>query len=308
MRRPTLLRIITATPLFVLSACQLLVVRETEGGEHNPQGRGVWITARNSKGTAPELSASDLEVKIDGKPAGVSDVRRSIPTLSYCLLIDISGSTRAARKPQYDTAVALLSKVPRAGRDYGVLIDFNDKAYVDAEGTDPQKLIKGINQDARSSTAMYDAMAQCSAHLSKNDETTNVGDFLRVMFVLSDGEDNSSVVTKERAEHNLVAKGFRVYSIGQKDVGGYSPSQAAKASKTLKQFAEVTGGKSYLPAKEMTPEQIVDDIASDLANLYAVTLSSQGTLPGDRVYKLEVRCGKRGFAVTAPREYFVPLQ
>ena len=276
------------------------------GSEINPQSRAIWITARNKNGAASELSASDLEVKIDGKPASVSEVRHLSPTLRYCLLLDASGSTRDAQRTKYDTAVALLSKVPRAGRDYGLLIAFNDRAYVDAEGTDPQELIKGIKQDTRGSTAMYDAMVACSDHLSENDSTPGVRDNMRVMFLISDGEDNSSRISREGAERKLVTERIRVYSIGQNDVA--HPREAARAGKTLKQFAEATKGRNYLPSKEVTPEQIVEDISSDLAGLYAVALTSERTMTGDRIYKLEVRCEKRDCIATAPREYFVPLR
>lgn len=310
MRSATLSRIIIAILLSALSSGQLglsqqaiPIASQAGGSEIDPQSRAIWITARSKNGSSSELSASDLEVKIDGKPVSVSDVRRLSPTLRYCLLLDISGSTRLTRKTQYDAAVALLSKIPRAGRDYGLLVAFNDQAFLDAEGSDPQKLIKGISQDARGATAMYDAMVACSDHMSENDAIMGVRDALRVMFILSDGEDNSSRMTREGAERTLVAERIRVYSIGQKDVANPHAAQTAKASKTLKQFAEATGGKSYLPAKEVTLEQIVDDISSDLASLYAVTLTSQATMPGDRLYKLEIRCGKKDFAVTAPREY-----
>jgi len=313
MRSAALWEMIAAVLLFVLNTCQLgssqqtiPVASQQVASEINPQSQAIWVTARSKNGAPSELSASDLEVKIDGKPASVSDVRRLNPTLRYCLLLDISGSTRDARRTQYDAAVRLLSKIPRAGRDYGLLIAFNAQAVVDAEGTDPQQLIKGIKQDARGATAMYDAMVACSDHLSKKDSTTDVRDTMRVMFVLSDGEDNTSRISRERVERKLVAEHIRVYSIGQQDVTNRSPAQAAKTTKTLKQFAEATGGRNYLPAKEVTLEQIVGDISNDLANLYAVTLISEGTIRGNRVYKMEVRCGKTDFAVTAPLEYFVP--
>ena len=307
--------LVTAVLLFVLSTCQakspqqiIPVSSQTEASESNPSSRVIWITVHDKKGPPAELSASDLEVKLDGKPTAVSDVRRLSPALRYCLLLDISGSTRSTRNTQHDEAVALLSKIPQADRDYGLLVAFNDQAYLDAEGTDPQKLIKSINQDARGSTAMYDAMVACSDHLAKNDSSTAGPDTLRVMFVLSDGVDNSSRTTREDAERALISERIRVYSVGQEGVGGYRPELAPRASKSLKQLVESTGGKEYLLTKKMTLDQIVQDISSDLANLYAVTLSSERTMPRGHVYKLEVKCRKQDSAVTAPREYFIPLR
>lgn len=287
---------------------QTAVSSQKEASESNPPNRTIWISIQSKNGAPSELSASDLDVKLDGKPTAVRDIRRVSPALRYCLLLDVSGSTRSTLNTQHDEAVALLSRIPQAGRDYGVLVAFNDQAYLDAEGTDPQKLIKNINQDARGSTAMYDAMVACSDHLANNVLSTAEPDTLNVMVVLSDGVDNSSRSSREDAERALISERMRVYSVGQEGVSGYRPELAARASKSLKQLVDLTGGKDYLLTKKMTLDQIVQDISHDLASLYVVTLSSETTVPRDHVYKLDVRCGKKNCAVAAPREYFLPLR
>jgi hypothetical protein len=300
----------SAALLFVFSICEarspqrlIFVAGQTEAREGHPRSGTIWITVHTKNEPSPELSASDLEVKLDGKPASVSDARRMAPALHYCLLLDDSGSTRPARSAQHDEAVALLSKIPRPNRDYGLLVTFNDEPYLDAEGADPQKLIKSIYQDSRGATALYDAMVACSDYLSKRDSPKDEPETLQVMFVLSDGIDNISRTSAEDAERTLIARGVRVYSIGEEYAGSNRTSQVAKASKSLKRLVEATGGKDYPLNKRMTTEQIVQDISSDLASLYAVTLSPERALAVGYVYKLEVRCRKSDCAVTAPRGY-----
>jgi VWFA-related protein len=286
---------------FLLARAQQAPSPHSEMKEIASQAPTIWITAQNTDGTPAELSPSDLEVKIDGKRIAVSEVRKLSPPLRYCLLLDVSGSTRPAVKTQYATAVALLSKIPQAGRDYGILVDFNDKAYVDAEGTDPQKLIKGINQDARGGTALYDTMVACSDELSKG-----APDVLRLIFILSDGEDNSSHVNRQAAERTLVTDRIRVYSVGQESAPNPIAQTKGSGDKNLKVFAELTGGKSYLPGKKMDLEKILADISGDLAGTYFMTLTSDKSFTPDRLLKLEVKCGKKNIAVTTPRQYFVP--
>jgi Ca-activated chloride channel homolog len=300
-------RLVLSVTLIVLFAFLLARAQQPsspgpESKEITPQAPAIWITAQNKDGTPTELSPSDLEVKVDGKQTAVSDLQRLSPPLDYCLLLDISGSTRPAVKTQYATAVALLSKVPQAGRDYGVLVDFNDEAYVDAEGTDPQKIIKGIHQDARGGTALYDTMVACSDDLAKR-----APDALRLMFILSDGEDNSSHVNRETAERTLVKDRIRVFAIGQESGANSTSQSRARGNKDLKAFADLTGGKSYVPGKKLGLEQIVTDISGDLAGIYSMTLTSDKPLAGDRFLKLEVKCGRKDIAVTAPRQFFVPL-
>jgi VWFA-related protein len=303
---------ITAVLMFVVGTCQagfaqqmIPIASQAAANESNSSSRTIWISAQSKDGTPRALSISDLEVKIDGKPASVRDVRPLSPALHYCLLLDISSSTRSTRNTQREIAVALLSKIPKASRDYGLLVAFNDQAYLDAEGTDPQKLIKSIQQDARGATAMYDAMVACSDHLSKNDSAP---DTPRVMFVLSDGVDNASRTFQDEAERTLIRERIRVYSIREKFTEPYQrTAEVARENKSLRQLVESTGGKNYLLTKEVTLDRIVQDISADLSGLYAVALISEKTVPPGHVCKLEVRCGKKDCAVTAPREYFVPL-
>lgn len=125
------------------------------------------------------------------------------------------------------------------------------------------------------------------------------------MFVLSDGVDNSSRTSREDAERTLIKAGVRVYSITEENAHTYSPEKATKASKSLKQLVESTGGKEYLLNKRMTIDQIVQDISNDLNGLYAVTLSPERTVSLGHAYKLEIRCRRTDCTVNSPREYFV---
>ncbi len=261
----------------------------------------IWITARNPDGTPAELSGSDLEVKIDGKRIATTEIRRANESLRYCLLLDTSGSQRQFLQTQHDEAVALLSKIPQPGRDYGLLVPFSDQAFLDAESSDPQKLIKAIRLDARGGTAMFDAMVACSGALSKGAPDAA----LHTMFIISDGEDNASKVTRTAVERALISSRVRVYAIAEKDADS---SHSSRGIANLEYLAELTGGKSYLPGRKWTLDKILADIATDLAGLYAVTPNSDRALAADRFHKLEVKSTRKDVAISAPRQYFVPLQ
>jgi VWFA-related protein len=293
---------------FVSVVWIILLISLSAAAQQNPAAESkqsspaIWITARNKDGSPAQISAHDLEIKIDGKQLAVAEVHRASPPLRYCLLLDTSGSQRAFLKTQRDEAVALLSKIPQAGRDYGFVVDFADEAYLDGESADPQKLIKAMKPDARGGTAMYSAMVACTGHMSKGAPDAA----LHLMFVLSDGEDNASKVNREAAERSLISGRVRIYAIGEKDAFNPGSGAAAAGEKNLKHFAELTGGKNYLPGKEWTVDKIVDDIAGDLAALYAVTPASDQPLAGDRYYKLEIKSKSKDVTIIAPRAYFMP--
>jgi Ca-activated chloride channel homolog len=269
-----------------------------------PSLPAIFISAHNKDGTPAGVSAPDLEIKINGKQVAVADVQPlGRPPLRYCLVFDSSGSRRARWSQQQDAATALL-KIAQPGRDYGMLVAFSDQPYLDAEGTDPQKLIRALSKEsARGATALYDAMIACSDSMSKSASKSD----LQVMFVLSDGDDNASHLSREEVLRTLVRDGIRVYAIAQENAADPSQRAAAKGTEALKQCAEKTGRKAYFPESARDDETAIGNISSDLGSVFSVTVSSTQSLAGDLFYKLEFKCHKKDVSLSAPREYFVPL-
>jgi Ca-activated chloride channel family protein len=197
---------------------------------------------------------------------------------------------------QRDQATHFLSRIPQPGRDYGRFVAFNHQPFLDAQGTDPQELAKALNKEgAHGGTALYDALVACSDQLSKDSSVA-----LRLMVILSDGEDNSSHVSRDATVLILVKAGVRVYSIGR--------GEAPRAVAALKQFAEATGGKNYFPRKEEDLDKILRDISGDLDSLFSVIVAPANILPGDCTYKIELKFNKKNISISAPRQYFAPLQ
>lgn len=259
-------------------------------------GSVVVITARNEDGTPAELSASDLEIRVDGKETEGREVRRlASSAFNYCLLFDTSGSQKARFQQQQQQATQFLTKVPQPGRDYGTLVAFNDQVFLDAEGTDPGKLTTALSKERPvGGTALYNAIASCANRLAKNAPDSDQ----RLMFIFSDGEDNASTLTRDAAAAVVMRAGVRVYAIG--DVKG------PRAVAALKKFAQESGGKDYFVGKEKDFDAALTDLSRELANRFAVTFASLNSLPADHIYKLEIRCSKKGIFLSTPRQYYAP--
>jgi len=256
------------------------------------------VSARKRDGAPAELSAADLEIKVDGKVVTVQDVHRlDRPPLRYCLLFDSSGSQRRRFKQQQDTATELLSRITRKGQDYGALVAFNNEFYLDAEGSDPDQLVRAVGKErAVGGTAIYDAAARCANHLVK----AAPGGGVRVMFILSDGEDNASNVSQDATASALVRAGVRAYGLG--GTGGQ------RAITAVKHLTEDSGGKVYVIWKEQDLEAALTDLAGELSSLFAITASPAVVLPGGRSYKLEIRTFKKDVSLAGPHQYYIPKQ
>jgi len=297
------LKLIRSARFLALIACflaldqlSLALATQSESTNVTPKSPPILITARNKDGTPAELSASDVELKLDGESHSV-EVRRLSPQLRYCLLLDVSGSLKDRLKQEQDEAIALLSKIPKPGRDQGLLVAFNTESYLDAASSDPQQLIKAISSErAQGYTALYDAIGACADSMIKT-KTVYESD-LRVMFIFSDGDDNASFLKPDGTLQFLAKARVRVYSIGH----GRHP----KSVNALKQFAENTGGRNYFPANQDDLERILADISDELADIYSVKILD--TPRSDHVYKVGFKVRKKDTGLSAPRQYFVPLQ
>jgi len=264
--------------------------------------RTIIISARNSDGSPAEVSASDLKIKLDGKQASVTAARRvaGIP-LYYWLLVDTSSSERPFLQPERDEAASLLSKIVQSGRDYGTLVGFDQRAYIDAEGSDPQALLKAMaGESARGSSSFFDAIFSCA------DRVVDLREDLRIMFVFSDGADDSSSVRLDEATRVLLREKIHVYAFGHSGASSQGFWPSSKGGDNLRQFAETTGGKAYFPRKEGDFGKALADISGELQGLVLVTFTPGGMKFGGPLHKFEINCKKRGVLITAPRQYFLP--
>jgi VWFA-related protein len=269
-----------------------------------PDSSTFLSSARKKDGAPAELSAADLEIKFDGSPVTVREVRRlgRVP-LHYCILFDSSGGRRKFIELQREEAAEILSKVVQAGRDKGMAVAFSDKVYfdVDAEKDDPEKLANAFKEEiARGSTSLYNAVVSVADYLAKDEPEPG----LRVIFLLSDGDDNSSQMTKDDAILALVKAGIRVYAIGQGLNSNPSPGETSRAAATMKDFARRTGGRSYSKVEQKDVTRIVADIADELANVFSVTYRSPVQKQDGRLHKLEVKSRKKDISISAPDRYF----
>ena len=241
----------------------------------------ILISARTKDGSPVEFSTADIEIKEDGKRATVEEVHRTVGfAINYCVIFDTSGSQREKFKLQQDEAAQFLSKVVHAGRDSGILVAFSDESFLDAEGTNPQDFLKAIEKEQpRGSTALFDAVTAGANHMSESSPDKS----LRLMLILSDGDDDSSRLYQDAAISALLKAGIRVYAIGQKIGQTVSLREAERAADILRRFARTTGGKAYSPSKQEDADKAVADIADQLANLFAVTYKLPDRKPDGRI-------------------------
>jgi Ca-activated chloride channel homolog len=198
----------------------------------------------------------------DGKPQQIISFHHVDIPVAMGIIIDNSGSMREKRNKVNQAALNLVrSSNPQ---DEVFVVNFNDEQYLDQDFTNNLlKLKEALEKiDARGGTALYDAVVASADHLKQNARLEK-----KVLFVVTDGEDNASSETLEQAIKQLQQEnGPSVYAIG---ILG-DEEHPKRAKRALDIIAQRTGGIAFFPKTLDEVDAISRTIASDIRNQYAI--------------------------------------
>jgi Ca-activated chloride channel homolog len=208
------------------------------------------------------LTKSDFTVYEDGKPQGIISFHHEDIPVAIGIVIDNSGSMREKRAKVNQAALNLVrSSNPQ---DEVFVVNFNDEYYLDQDFTnDLLKLKEALEKiDAKGGTALYEAVVASADHLKRNARLER-----KVLFVVTDGEDNASRETLEQAVKQLQDEnGPSVYAIGI--LGDEEHPKRAKRS--LEIIAQRTGGLAFFPKTLDEVDEISRQVAHDIRNQYTI--------------------------------------
>ena len=208
------------------------------------------------------LERNAFTVFEDGKPQSIISFHHIDIPVAMGIVIDNSGSMREKRSKVNQAALNLVrSSNPK---DEVFIVNFNDEQYLDQDFThDLRKLKEALEKiDARGGTALYDAVVASADHLKQNARLEK-----KVIFLVTDGEDNASAETLEQAIKQLQLEGGpSVYAIG---ILG-DEDHPKRARKALQIIADRTGGIAFFPKTLDEVDSISRTIANDIRNQYAI--------------------------------------
>ena len=115
--------------------------------------------------------------------------------------------------------------------------------------------------EARGGTALYDAMVATSNEMKAHARLQK-----KVLFVVTDGEDNASRESLEETVRNLQEEnGPTVYAIGL-----LGEERAHRARRALQTVAQATGGIAFLPKTLSEVDEISSTVAHDIRSQYTI--------------------------------------
>jgi Ca-activated chloride channel homolog len=177
------------------------------------------------------------------------------------IVIDNSGSMREKREEVNKAALNLVRSSNK--EDQVFVVNFSDEPILDQDFTSNiTKLQAALEHvDARGGTALYDAIVAASDYLAKSPLQR------KVLFVVTDGEDDASQQSLEEAVHRVQQEnGPVIYAIGL-----LGDEKTRKAKRALETFALRTGGLAYFPPTLAEVDEISSSVARDIRNQYTIS-------------------------------------
>ncbi len=250
------------------------------------------------------LTKPDFKVSEDGVQQTIISFQHEDIPVSMGILVDNSGSMRDKRLAVNSAALDLVKASNKD--DEAFIVNFSDEAYIDQDFTsDIGKLRDGLSHiDSKGGTALYDAVVASADQLAKGAKRPK-----QVLLVITDGEDNASVMSLEQTIQRIQAlQGPVVYSIGLlfKDEGG--GREAHRARRALQLLSSETGGVAYFPKTIASVDEIAAEVARDIRSQY--TIGYHSTKPftegGYRLVKVEAHASGYGKLVVRTKSGYYP--
>lgn len=237
--------------------------------------QGTWVIRQNVDEVMLHASVVDDKQRLvtnlernafsvfeDGKPQQIISFHHVDIPVAMGIVIDNSGSMREKRAKVNQAALNLVrSSNPK---DEVFVVNFNDEQYLDQDFTNNLlKLKEALEKiDARGGTALYDAVVASADHLKQYGRLEK-----KVIFIVTDGEDNASSETLEQAVKQLQQENSpSIYAIG---ILG-DEEHPRRAKKALEILAQRTGGMAFFPKTLDEVDAISRTIANDIRNQYAI--------------------------------------
>jgi VWFA-related protein len=272
----------------------------------------VLCSVRDKHGAyVKDLSKEDFEIREDGRRQEIRHFAREVDSpLTVALLLDVSGSVSAIIGTEKTAAARFFSEVLRPG-DKALLVGFAQLIAVWQDFTPSAARLADALERAgpfvtppgqseyrpRGGTLLYDAVNL----VAKDKLMKQPG--RKTMVLITDGEDNGSLVNLETANKAAQQSDAVVYGIHYEDGSRSSPRKASGLS-ALEKLSGPTGGRTFHVSRRTPLEAIFNAIQEEMRSQYGLGYKSSNPATDGGFRRLEVKSSKSGLKVRARSGYY----
>jgi VWFA-related protein len=241
------------------------------------------------------LSANDFRVREDGQPQTLELTQQEEVANNLAVLVDSSQSMSRRVDFVRDAAQRLAGYM--RPKDRMLIVPFSRHLGPITGPTDDKKTVGEAVAaiGAKGGTAIMDSLIELSAR-RKSLPGRNA------IVLITDGYDENSEQNVASALQACKDASATVYVVGIGGVAGIS----IKGQRILKQIADATGGRLFLPAREEQLPAIHELIAQDVQHRYMVTYTPKNQDLDGKWRTIDVETTTPGYIVRTRPGYFAP--
>jgi VWFA-related protein len=243
---------------------------------------------------APDLTADDFDVAINGNPVPITDVTRAVDStkgIAVVLAIDVSGSMEGAPLDQAKAAAQRFVDGLEPD-DQLAIITFSETSQKLLDFTSDRTAITAAIAGLRAGgpTALYNATAD-SARLASTAASAR-----RAVILLSDGGIgvSTSTITRAEALTTVTPLGVPVFTIGL----GAEIDRAY-----LEELSDISGGQLTEAPSPEALTQAYDQVGEVLRGQFVITLDDSLTLAPDEPATVRVSVDASGLVASGERTF-----
>jgi Ca-activated chloride channel family protein len=222
------------------------------------------------------LSLADFELKIDGKPAEISEMFRAETPIRLAMLFDNSSSVMTAREFEKDAAVKFFQRVVRPEKDLAALYSVSTVTRLEQPFTkNVSSLVYAIEMFPAPSgaTALLDGIELAADYLGEVEGR-------RVMVIVSDGDDTASDASLEQVIKALQIVNCQVFVVKTTDFENFVRTGSRRGNANIRQLigerrmieiTSQTGGAVYSPIDQNELDEAFRQIQSELQQQYILS-------------------------------------
>jgi Ca-activated chloride channel family protein len=248
------------------------------------------------------LTQDDFTIFEDGRKQEIRNFARetSLP-LTIALLIDTSQSVAPKLKFEQEAAINFIQSIMRE-KDRAMLVEFSTGVTMLQDFTgDPNKMANEIRKlRAAGGTSLYDAIYMtCDEKLIR--ETGR-----KAIVILSDGEDESSRVTRREAIEVALRAEATIFAMSVSKGGFFGVGGSGEGDAILKDITMETGGRIFFPFKTDELEDAFRQINQELRSQYNIGFLSTNSVRDGGYRKIEIKVPEGGLRLNYRKGYYAP--
>lgn len=262
------------------------------------------VSDRRTNAFVTTLTQGDFTVFEDNRKQEIKNfARETNMPLTIAMLIDTSQSVAPKLKFEQEASTSFFHSVLRE-HDRAMLVDFDSGVTLVQDFTnDPNKMAKEIRAlKAAGGTALYDAIYQtCDEKLIRE-----IG--RKAIIIMSDGEDQSSLVSMEEALNMALRAEATVFAISVNQGGffGVGGGDSKEGDRILKQLADSTGGRIFYPFKVDDLDAAFRQINQELRSQYNIGYLSSNERRDGSYRRVEITIPDKNLRLNYRKAYYAP--